>query len=102
MSKEYRSPLPPLARYPLDGLREVVEVNVVAPLALFQATAELLRAAPGGGRVVMITSDAAAEAYPGWGGYGAAKAALVNLTKALSQEFGHSVPAPRYRIAVAA
>src|SRR5690349_8943744 len=43
------SPLPPLADYPLDGLREVVEVNLVAPLALFQATADLLRAAPGGG-----------------------------------------------------
>jgi NAD(P)-dependent dehydrogenase (short-subunit alcohol dehydrogenase family) len=80
------SPLPPLARYPLDGLREVVEVNVVAPLALFQATAELLRAAPGGGRVVMITSDAAAEAYPGWGGYGAAKAAVEQLAAVLAAE----------------
>src|SRR5437763_4642069 len=28
------SPLPPLAAYPLDGLRDVVEVNLVAPLAL--------------------------------------------------------------------
>src|ERR1700730_11161194 len=36
------SPLPPLADYPLDGLRDVVEVNLVAPLALFQATAGLL------------------------------------------------------------
>jgi NAD(P)-dependent dehydrogenase (short-subunit alcohol dehydrogenase family) len=80
------SPLPPLSNYPLDGLREVVEVNVVAPLALFQATAELLRASPGGGRVVMITSDAAAEAYPGWGGYGAAKAAVEQLAAVLAAE----------------
>jgi NAD(P)-dependent dehydrogenase (short-subunit alcohol dehydrogenase family) len=80
------SPLPPLADYPLDGLREVVEVNLVAPLALFQATAELLKAAPGGGRVVMVTSDAAVEAYPGWGGYGAAKAAVEQLAAVLAAE----------------
>ena len=30
------SPLPPLAEYPLDELRRVYEVNVVAPLALVQ------------------------------------------------------------------
>ncbi|MBJ7600309.1 MAG: short-chain dehydrogenase [Candidatus Nephthysia bennettiae] len=80
------NPLPPLADYPLDGLREVVEVNLVAPLALFQATADLLRAAPGGGRVVMVTSDAAVEAYPGWGGYGAAKAAVEQLAAVLAAE----------------
>jgi NAD(P)-dependent dehydrogenase (short-subunit alcohol dehydrogenase family) len=80
------SPLPPLADYPLDGLREVLDVNLVAPLALFQATADLLRAAPGGGRVVMVTSDAAVEAYPGWGGYGAAKAAVEQLASVLAAE----------------
>lgn len=80
------SPLPQLADYPLDGLREVVEVNLVAPLALFQAAAGLLRAAPGGGRVVMVTSDAAVEAYPGWGGYGAAKAAVEQLAAVMAVE----------------
>ena len=80
------SPLPALAEYPLDGLREVVEVNLVAPLALFQATADLLRAAPGGGRLVMVTSDAAVEAYHGWGGYGAAKAAVEQLAAVLAAE----------------
>jgi NAD(P)-dependent dehydrogenase (short-subunit alcohol dehydrogenase family) len=80
------SPLPPLADYPLDGLREVVEVNLVAPLALFQATAGMLRAAPGGGRLVMVTSDAAVEAYPGWGGYGAAKGAVEQLAAVLAAE----------------
>jgi NAD(P)-dependent dehydrogenase (short-subunit alcohol dehydrogenase family) len=80
------SPLPALAAYPLDGLREVLEVNVVAPLALVQETAALLRAAPGGGRVVMVTSDAAVEAYPGWGGYGAAKAAVEQMARVLAEE----------------
>jgi NAD(P)-dependent dehydrogenase (short-subunit alcohol dehydrogenase family) len=80
------SPLPALCDYPLDGLREVVEVNLVAPLALFQATADLLRASPGAGRVVMVSSDAAVEAYPGWGGYGAAKAAVEQLGAVLAAE----------------
>ena len=80
------SPLPPLAAYPLDRLREVIEVNLVAPLALYQETAELLRAAAGGGRLVMITSDAATEAYPGWGGYGAAKASIEQLAAVLAAE----------------
>jgi NAD(P)-dependent dehydrogenase (short-subunit alcohol dehydrogenase family) len=80
------NPLPPLSDYPLDGLREVVEVNLVAALALFQATAGLLRGAPGGGRLVMVTSDAAVEAYPGWGGYGAAKAAVEQLAAILAAE----------------
>jgi NAD(P)-dependent dehydrogenase (short-subunit alcohol dehydrogenase family) len=80
------SPLPALAEYPLEGLREVVEVNLVAPLALFQETADLLRAAPGGGRLVMVSSDAAAEAYPGWGGYGAAKASVEQLAAVLAAE----------------
>jgi NAD(P)-dependent dehydrogenase (short-subunit alcohol dehydrogenase family) len=80
------SPLPPLCDYPLEGLREVVEVNLVAPLALFQATADLLRTSPDGGRVVMVSSDAAVEAYPGWGGYGAAKAAIEQLAAVLASE----------------
>jgi NAD(P)-dependent dehydrogenase (short-subunit alcohol dehydrogenase family) len=80
------SPLPPLASYPLDGLRDVFEVYVAAPLALFQETARLLRAAPGGGRVVFVTSDAAVEPYPGWGGYGAAKAAAERIAAGLGAE----------------
>jgi NAD(P)-dependent dehydrogenase (short-subunit alcohol dehydrogenase family) len=80
------SPLPTLADFPLEGLREVIEVNLVAPLALFQVNADLLEAAPGGGRLVMVTSDAAVEAYPGWGGYGAAKAAMEQLASVLAAE----------------
>lgn len=80
------SPLPPLAAYPLDGLRDVIEVNVVACLGLFQEAVGLLRAAPAGGRVVMVTSDAAVEPYAGWGGYGAAKAAVEQLAAVLGME----------------
>jgi NAD(P)-dependent dehydrogenase (short-subunit alcohol dehydrogenase family) len=80
------SPLPRLANFPLEGLRDVIEVNLVAPLALFQATADLLRAAPDGGRLVMVTSDAAVEPYPGWGGYGSGKAAVEQLASVLAAE----------------
>jgi NAD(P)-dependent dehydrogenase (short-subunit alcohol dehydrogenase family) len=79
------SPLPALADYPLDGLRVALEVNVVAPLGLTQAALPLLLASPHP-RVLNITSDAAVEAYEGWGGYGAGKAALEHLGAVLAAE----------------
>ncbi|HUH08040.1 MAG TPA: SDR family oxidoreductase [Egibacteraceae bacterium] len=77
------APLPALADYPLDALREAFEVNVIASLALVQAAAPLLSP---GAVVVSVTSDAAREAYPGWGGYGASKAALEQITAVLAVE----------------
>ena len=38
-------------------------------------------------RVINVTSDAAVEAYEGWGGYGAGKAALEHLGAVLAAEF---------------
>ena len=78
------APLPLLASYPLDGLRHVYETDVVAPLALTQLLLPRLRAATG--TVVNISSDAAVEAYPGWGGYGSAKAALDQISAVLAAE----------------
>jgi NAD(P)-dependent dehydrogenase (short-subunit alcohol dehydrogenase family) len=78
------SPQPPLRDYPPDVLREVYEVNVVAPMALSQLALPGLRAAHGA--LVNITSDAAVEPYPGWGGYGSAKAALEHLGRVLAVE----------------
>ena len=78
------SPLPALGRYPLDSLRAVYEADVVAPLALIQLLLPQLRDA--GGIVVNVSSDAAVEAYPGWGGYGSAKAALDQLSAVLGVE----------------
>ena len=78
------SPLPHLADLPADELLRVLAVNTVAPLALAQAVLPALRGA--GGRVVNISSDAAVEAYEGWGGYGASKAALDQLTAVLAVE----------------
>lgn len=79
-----QSPLPALADYDLGRLREVFEVNAVAVLALTQLALPALRAASG--RVIAVTSDAAVESYPGWGGYGASKAALEAFGRVLALE----------------
>jgi NAD(P)-dependent dehydrogenase (short-subunit alcohol dehydrogenase family) len=79
------SPQPPLARYPLDRLREVYEANTIAALGILQATLPLLRSAQDP-RLLNITSDASVEAYVGWGGYGSAKAALDQLGRVLAAE----------------
>jgi NAD(P)-dependent dehydrogenase (short-subunit alcohol dehydrogenase family) len=77
------SPQPPLASYPLETLEAVYRVNVLAPLALVQLA---LPAMGPGARIVNVTSDAAVEAYPGWGGYGSSKAALEQLSAVLGAE----------------
>ena len=78
------SPLPALADYPIAELRAAFEVNVLAPIALTQLLLPDLRRS--GGAVLSITSDAAVEPYAGWGGYGAAKAALEQASNVLAAE----------------
>ena len=78
------SPLPSLQDYPLDALRAVLETTVIAPLALTQLALPTLRA--NHGTVVTLSSDAAVEAYRGWGGYGSAKAASDQLAAVLGAE----------------
>jgi NAD(P)-dependent dehydrogenase (short-subunit alcohol dehydrogenase family) len=77
------SPLPTLADYPLGALADLFAVNVVAPIGLVQAA--LSHLAPGA-VIVDITSDASVEAYEGWGGYGATKAALDHAGRVLAAE----------------
>ncbi|NUT26175.1 MAG: SDR family NAD(P)-dependent oxidoreductase, partial [Streptomyces sp.] len=78
-------PLVRLEALPPEGLRRALEVNVVAALALVQEALPLLRAS-GEGAVITVSSDAAAEAYETWGGYGASKAALDHLAAVLGAE----------------
>jgi NAD(P)-dependent dehydrogenase (short-subunit alcohol dehydrogenase family) len=78
------SPLPRLADYPLADLERAFAVNTLAPLALTQALLPALRS--GAGVILNISSDAAVEAYEGWGGYGATKAALEQLSNVLAVE----------------
>jgi NAD(P)-dependent dehydrogenase (short-subunit alcohol dehydrogenase family) len=78
------SPQPMLRDYPLGELARVYDTNVIAPLALIQLLTAPLAAAAG--TIVNVSSDAAVEAYPGWGGYGSSKAALDQLTAVLAAE----------------
>src|ERR687892_2091939 len=86
------SPQPALSKYPLEELRRVYEANVLAPLALVQLALPRLGE---GAAILNITSDAAVEPYPGWGGYGSSKAALAQLTAVLRVEHP---PVPAYAV----
>ena len=77
------SPQPELLEYPLEVLSTVFETNVIAPLGVLQAVRDELKP---GARVINVTSDAAANAYPGWGGYGSSKAALEQMSAILAAE----------------
>ena len=77
------SPQPVLAEYPLEELRRVYEINVLAPLALVQLALPRLT---DGARVLNLTSDAAVEPYETWGGYGSSKAALAQISAVLGAE----------------
>ncbi len=78
-------PLVRLEGLSLEGLRRALEVNVVAALGLVQEALPLLRESAAG-TVIAVSSDAAAEAYETWGGYGASKAALDQLAAVLGAE----------------
>ena len=74
----------PLATFDVQRFGRVFPVNAGAPIALIQLALPLLSARRG--LIVNITSDAANGAYPGWGPYGASKAALELLTRTLAVE----------------
>lgn len=77
------SPQPELMAYPIKALEQVYRTNVIAPLALIQTLHHFLRPEA---CIINITSDAAVEAYKGWGGYGSSKAALEHLSHILAEE----------------
>jgi NAD(P)-dependent dehydrogenase (short-subunit alcohol dehydrogenase family) len=78
------SPLPALIDLPLEALQRIFAVNVLAPLGLVQAALPMIEKR--NGLIVNISSDASIGGYPGWGGYGASKAALDLLSVTLANE----------------
>lgn len=78
------SPLPRLQELSPATFEHVLRTNVVAPVALTAALLPQLREQAG--RVLSLSSDAAVEPYPGWGGYGASKAALDHAGAVLAVE----------------
>jgi NAD(P)-dependent dehydrogenase (short-subunit alcohol dehydrogenase family) len=77
------SPLPAIDRLDPEVLKTVLDTNVVAPVALISGLAAELGS---GATIVNISSDAAVGPYPGWGGYGASKAALDQVSRILAVE----------------
>lgn len=79
------TPLPVLLDARAEDVEQVFQVNLLGPFRLIKATAGQM-ALRGGGLVLNVSSDAAVEAYPGWGAYGASKAALDHLTRIWAAE----------------
>lgn len=66
--------------------RKIFNINVEGPLRMTQCVAPVMRDG-GGGSVINVTSMAAYSGGPGVCGYGASKAALLNLTKSMATEY---------------
>jgi NAD(P)-dependent dehydrogenase (short-subunit alcohol dehydrogenase family) len=84
-------PLRPLADTDCEDLELALATNLVGPFRLTKALLGALAAAAREGRgavVLNVSSDAALNAYAGWGAYGASKAALHHLSRIWQEELG--------------
>ena len=83
------TPLRPLADTDCEDLELALATNVLGPFRLTKALLGALSSSARrgvGALVISISSDAAVNAYPTWGAYGASKAALAHLTKIWNEE----------------
>jgi NAD(P)-dependent dehydrogenase (short-subunit alcohol dehydrogenase family) len=83
------TPLAPLADTDCEDFEQALGVNVLGAFRLTKALFGGLAASARNGRtalVVNISSDASVTAYPGWGAYGASKAALRQMTAIWAEE----------------
>ena len=71
--------------YPLDGWRDVLDVNLTGTFHCLRAVTEPMRAA-NYGRIVTIASVAGKEGNPNASAYSASKAGVIALTKSLGKE----------------
>lgn len=82
-------PLQMLSDTECEDLERAFATNVIGPFRLTKALMGALAASAREGRgavVLNITSDAAVNAYPRWGAYGASKAALHQLSRIWGEE----------------
>ena len=82
-------PLVPLGDTECEDLDLALATNVLGPFRLTKALLGSLAASAREGRhplVVNVSSDAAINAYPTWGAYGASKAALLHLSRIWDEE----------------
>ncbi|MEU8872297.1 SDR family oxidoreductase [Streptomyces javensis] len=82
----------PIADLDLDVIRKVFETNVVSALGFAQRTWKAWQR-ENGGTIVNVASLAGMSSSPFIAAYGVSKAAMINLTVQLAQEF-----APRVRV----
>jgi NAD(P)-dependent dehydrogenase (short-subunit alcohol dehydrogenase family) len=79
------SPRPNMADFTASDLAEIFRANVIGPVQVTQAVLPQMLA-QGSGLIINVTSDAGQTGFPGWGGYGAAKAALELITESWAAE----------------
>ncbi|MXW12427.1 MAG: SDR family oxidoreductase [Synechococcus sp. SB0668_bin_13] len=75
----------PLATMSLQDWRWLVQLNLTSVLQVTQTALPGMRLA-GGGLIINISSHAADQAFPEWGGYGMTKAALAAFSRSLALE----------------
>jgi NAD(P)-dependent dehydrogenase (short-subunit alcohol dehydrogenase family) len=83
------TPLAMLSDTECEDLERAFATNVIGPFRLTKALMGALAASAREGRgavVLNISSDAAINAYPGWGAYGSSKAALHHLSRIWNEE----------------
>jgi NAD(P)-dependent dehydrogenase (short-subunit alcohol dehydrogenase family) len=83
------TPLQLLADTECEDFERALATNVLGPFRLTKALLGSLAASAresGEAVVLNVSSDAAANAYPGWGAYGASKAALLHLSRIWAEE----------------
>ncbi len=79
------SPRPNMADFAAADLAEIFRANTIGPVLMTQAVLPHMLAQKRG-LIINVTSDAGQTGYPGWGGYGAAKAALELITESWAAE----------------
>ncbi len=80
------APAAPFAEQPIATWQEVLDVNVLAPVALTRAAAAHLLA-QGAGKVINVASTSGLLGKPTLAAYSASKGALLQFTKALAGEW---------------
>ena len=87
------APLALLADTDCEDFERALATNVLGPFRLTKAVLGSLAASAREGRpatVVNVSSDAAINAYPAWGAYGASKAALHHMSRIWDDELGRT------------
>lgn len=76
----------PLIAMSTDNLLRTYETNVFAPAILVRECVKYMRRNPDGAKIVNVASTAAVTDRPGWLSYASSKAALVSLSRIMSEE----------------